>query len=654
MQNPESRTLLAQKITLVEPDADEHQPTDQPQRPMSSHVHFEDALSQPEQLEPARGPLPQERKPKVYTQQSHSVLAPEIHDNSAALRIDCRDTLVAEVARDPDEVLSMILGMRSKYMLSLKQAKDSDNQPAILCGKSIAVGIEQELELNRSERAKLLKKLVGLQIRVLCGESSGLFGQFDATQSLIAQCEKKIESLQNILSAKTDPPFSHIKKPTPQQPQPPPHSTHALTAQANNRDEIRRLPLSKVPLSEDNSVAHTRQTMKTPDPLICKSKVDSVDSDQYPSDSSKLICAKERLAGDNQPAILRGTSTVLGIEQELELKQIERVKLLKRLVGAQIRLLRRESSGLLGQFDATQILLALCEKRIESLQIMLSAKTDLPFSYIKKPTSQQPQPQPHSTHALTAQANDRDEEKCIVKRRRPLSKAPLREDDYSVSHTRQTLKVPDPAIFTNGKDPTIDQWLFNMRAKFEFDSDHYFSESNKLMYAKGRVGGKAQEYLEAYLHSNSLTSFSNVEDLFAHLQHIFGRSPDGKECSKGNQSRDLDKKSSAVKNFYREFTRLAPHPPPRPPRSPPPPPPPRTRTSTSTNNVAEEQQQLTYETSIMEFMDKIGPVLRERLNSTSKTELPENIKYLGKRCLDIFDEMKAATTGDESSSNLSK
>lgn len=637
MQNSESRTLLAQKITLVEPDADEHQPTDQPQRPMSSRVHFEDALSQPEQLEPARGPLPQERKPKVYTQQSHSVLPPEIHDNSAALRIDCRDTLVAEVARDPDEVLSMILEMRSKYMQSLKQAKDSDNQPAILCGKSIAVGIEQELELNRSERAKLLKKLVGLQIRVLCCESSGLLGQFDATQSLIAQCEKKIESLQNILSAKTDPPFSHIKKPTPQQPHPQPHSTHALTAQANNRDEIRRLPRSKVPLSEDTSVAHTRQAMKIPDPLIYKLKVDS---DHYPSDSSKLICAKERLAGDNQPAILRGTSTALGIEQELELKQIERVKLLKHLVGAQIRLLHRESSGLLGQFDATQILLALCEKKIESLQSMLSAKTDPPFSYIKKPTSQQPQPQPHSTHALTAQANDRDEEKCILIRHRPLSKAPLREDDYSVSHTRQTLKIPDPAIFTNGKDPTIDQWLFNMRAKFELDGDHYSSESNKLMYAKGRVGGKAQEYLEAYLHSNSLTSFSNVEDLFAHLQHIFGRSPYGKECSKGNQSRDLDKKSSAVKNFYREFTRLAPH--------PPPPPPPRTNTSTSTNNAEEEQQQLTYETSIMEFMDKIGPVLRERLNSTSKTELPENIKYFGKRCLDIFDEMKATTTGDES------
>lgn len=643
MQNLESRTLLAQKIPLVEPDADEHQATDQPQRPISSRVHFEDAPEQPEQLEPARGSLPQERKPKVYTLQSHSIIAPEIHDNSAALRIDSWDTLVAEVARDPDGVLPMILGMRSKDMQSLKQAKDSDIQPAILRGKSIALAIEQELELNRTERVKLLKQLVGVQIRVLRCESSGLLGQFDAIQNLIAQCEKKIESLQSILSANKDPPFSHIKKSTPQQPQPQPHSTtHALTAQANNRDEIRSLPLSKVPFSEDDSVAHTRQTMKIPDPLICKSKGDS---DHYPSDSSKPIYARERLRGDSQPAILHGTSTALGIEQELELKQIERVKLLKYLVGAQIRLLHCESSGLLGQFDATQILLALCEEGIESLQSILSAKTDPPFSYVKKPTRQQAQPQPHSTHALTAEAIDQDEEKRIVIRRRPLSKAPLiSEEDYSVSHhTRQTVKIPDPAIFTNGKDPTIDQWLLSMRARFEFDRDYYSSESNKLIYAKGRVGGKAQQHLEAYLHSNSLTSFSTIEDLFAHLQHIFGRSPYSKECSKGNKSRDLDEENNAVKDFYREFTLLAPHPP--PPR------PPRTSTSTSTNNVEEEQQQQqqhTYETSIMEFMDKIGPVLRKRLNSPSNTELPENIKYFGKRCLDIFDEMKATGTVDDS------
>lgn len=638
MQNLESRTLLAQKIPLVEPDADEHQPTDQPQRPISSRIHFEDAPEQPEQLEPAQGPLPQERKPKVYSLQSHSIIVSEIHDNSAALRIDGWDTLVAEVARDPDGVLPMILGMRSKDMQSLKQARDSENQPAILRGKIIPSGIEQELELNRTERVKLLKQLVGLQIRVLSCEGSGLLGQFDAIQNLISQCEKKIESLQSILSTKTDPPFSHIKNPTPQQPQPQPHSAHVLTAQANNGDEIRRLPLSKVPFSEDDSVAHTRQTMKIPDPLICKLKVDS---DHYPSDSSKPIYAKERLRGDNQPAILHGTSTALGIEQELELKQIERVKLLNYLVGAQIRLLHCESSGLLGQFDATQILLALCEKGIESLQSMLSAKTDPPFSYIKKPTPQQPQPQPHSTHALTAQAIDQDEEKRIVIRRRPLSKAPLSEEDYSVSHSRQTVKIPDPAIFTNGKDPTIDQWLLSMRARFEFDSDYYSSESNKLIYAKGRVGGKAQQHLEAYLHSNSLTSFSTIEDLFAQLQHIFGQSPCSEECSKGNKSRDLDEESNAVKDFYREFTLLAPHSPPRPPR---------TSTSTSTNNVEEEQQQQqhTYETSIMEFMDKVGPVLRKRLNSTSKTELPENIKYFGKRCLDIFDEMKATGTFDDS------
>ncbi|MCJ1349150.1 hypothetical protein MMC31_007386, partial [Peltigera leucophlebia] len=72
-----------------------------------------------------------------------------------------------------------------------------------------------------------------------------------------------------------------------------------------------------------------------------------------------------------------------------------------------------------------------------------------------------------------------------------------------------------------------------------------------------RVGGKAQQHLEAYLHSNSLTSFSTVEDLFSHIQHIFG-SPFSKGHLKQKRFTDLDVGSSAFNNFYREFTHMAP------------------------------------------------------------------------------------------------
>ena len=46
-----------------------------------------------------------------------------------------------------------------------------------------------------------------------------------------------------------------------------------------------------------------------------------------------------------------------------------------------------------------------------------------------------------------------------------------------------TKALPDPPLFTDGKDPSIDQWLSKMRGKFEINWDHYPLERSKLIYA---------------------------------------------------------------------------------------------------------------------------------------------------------------------------
>lgn len=92
---------MARGSSSVQPDVDEFQTAHQSEETSSRGVHFEEP-EQPKRLEHAR-------------------------DHSAAWKIDSRETLVAEVARDPDGVLSMIREMRSKYVQSLKQANDSDN-----------------------------------------------------------------------------------------------------------------------------------------------------------------------------------------------------------------------------------------------------------------------------------------------------------------------------------------------------------------------------------------------------------------------------------------------------------------------------------------------------------------------------------------------
>ena len=67
-----------------------------------------------------------------------------------------------------------------------------------------------------------------------------------------------------------------------------------------------------------------------------------------------------------------------------------------------------------------------------------------------------------------------------------------------------TKALPDPPIFTNGKDLSIDQRLSKMRGKFEINRNHYPTERSKLIYAESKVREKALQYLEPCLRLNSM------------------------------------------------------------------------------------------------------------------------------------------------------
>ena len=72
---------------------------------------------------------------------------------------------------------------------------------------------------------------------------------------------------------------------------------------------------------------------------------------------------------------------------------------------------------------------------------------------------------------------------------------PLLNDQHSVTRTLQPSEIGstlgklikallDPPLFTDGKDPSIEQWLSKMRGKFEINWDHYQSERSKLIYVE--------------------------------------------------------------------------------------------------------------------------------------------------------------------------
>ena len=95
-------------------------------------------------------------------------------------------------------------------------------------------------------------------------------------------------------------------------------------------------------------------------------------------------------------------------------------------------------------------------------------------------------------------------------------------EDGSTGSRKLTKDLPDPPIFTDGKDLSIDWWLSKMQGQFEINKDHYPTDKSKLIYAENWVRRKTLQYPEPCLRLNLITPFATIEDSFNHLEDIFG------------------------------------------------------------------------------------------------------------------------------------
>ena len=186
----------------------------------------------------------------------------------------------------------------------------------------------------------------------------------------------------------------------------------------------------------------------------------------------------------------------LGLEQELHISNEEREQAVSLLQQQTVKVKRYE-------------------KMIDALQSSAFAKPDKPLPSIESPIDQRGST---FTHALSPLVNNQSRSE----NKRPTRNTHTGSDNGSLGSGNFTKALPDPPIFTDGKDPSMDQWLSKMRGKFEINWDHYLTDRSKLIYAKNRVGGKALQHLEPCLRVNSITPFATIKDLFNHLEDIFG------------------------------------------------------------------------------------------------------------------------------------
>lgn len=125
---------------------------------------------------------------------------------------------------------------------------------------------------------------------------------------------------------------------------------------------------------------------------------------------------------------------------------------------------------------------------------------------------------------------------------------------HNEERVARTIKLPDPPVFTDGKEPTITDWLSKMRNKLLANEDHYVTEALRKSYVETRVGGTASKHLAPRLRLHAAKPFETAEEMLELLETVFG-DPHRRNTAM-MEFRKLYQRSQDFNTFWAEFQRL--------------------------------------------------------------------------------------------------
>ena len=137
----------------------------------------------------------------------HSIFAQEQeHNNTAAWQIDSLERLLAEIEKDPEGVLSMILDMRSIYTKYLNKANEADKKRDEI--RIRALELEQELYISNEKREQAVSLLQQQTVKVERYKK-----MIDALQSSsFAKPDKSLLSIKSFINQRSST-FTHVLSP---------------------------------------------------------------------------------------------------------------------------------------------------------------------------------------------------------------------------------------------------------------------------------------------------------------------------------------------------------------------------------------------------------------------------------------------------------
>jgi len=86
------------------------------------------------------------------------------------------------------------------------------------------------------------------------------------------------------------------------------------------------------------------------------------------------------------------------------------------------------------------------------------------------------------------------EEICLERDQHQVTIARMASEVYTIRASpasegpKKSVKLPDPPILMDGKEPKISEWLLKMKNKLTANSDHYTTEPLKMAYIQTRTG----------------------------------------------------------------------------------------------------------------------------------------------------------------------
>ncbi|KAJ5403795.1 hypothetical protein N7509_003666 [Penicillium cosmopolitanum] len=82
--------------------------------------------------------------------------------------------------------------------------------------------------------------------------------------------------------------------------------------------------------------------------------------------------------------------------------------------------------------------------------------------------------------------------------------------------------IPDPAAFSDGKEPDFETWKLKIENKLQASSDQLYTPQLRMAYVFSRCEGPAAQQLAPRMRPGATLRFKDATDMIARLEKIYG------------------------------------------------------------------------------------------------------------------------------------